>query len=219
MEATCPDCGTLQESESTPCSKCGSELRPRGRAELYAPPSSALVAPTGSTDGVWRRGPKLIMHRDAKLPARCVSCAARTDRRLPRRLTWHSPIFYALVLVNLLVYALVAVAVRKTAKVDVPLCATHFKRRYARIAAAWGVAALGVGAPALLIALNPTYEGVPESISVALSIFFLVSIPTALVLGLCASPIGTAKIDGDHVFITKCSPRFLADLPEAPDHL
>jgi len=52
------------------------------------------------TQGVWRSGSLLVMHRNARLPDRCVKTnSAENVRRLKRNLSWHHPGLYLWLLV------------------------------------------------------------------------------------------------------------------------
>ena len=95
--------------------------------------------------GVWREKKTVVMGVRAVLPDRCVKCNAPAEgAKLKRRLYWHKPAWYALILVNLLVYALAAMIVRKTATIHVGLCGKHRGRRWLHIAIAWGLIFAGI---------------------------------------------------------------------------
>ena len=89
----------------------------------YFPP------PSHNFDTVWRSKALLVMTKHAALPNRCIKCNAPTDDRLKRKLQWHPPALYLLILISILVYAIVAMVVRKTATVHVGLCNEHRESR------------------------------------------------------------------------------------------
>lgn len=89
--------------------------------------------------GLWRDKRAVVLGARAELPDRCVKCNAPGEgRRLKRNLYWHPPAWYLLILVNLLVYAVAALAVRKRATIEVGLCEAHRIRRWMHIGIAWG---------------------------------------------------------------------------------
>jgi hypothetical protein len=76
----------------------------------YATPLG-LGAPTG---GLWREGNRLVTTSTATLPPRCVKCnQLGTVQYANRKFYWSTPWLLFLILVNLLVYAIVALVVRK----------------------------------------------------------------------------------------------------------
>ncbi|HEY8411800.1 MAG TPA: hypothetical protein VIK76_10370 [Pyrinomonadaceae bacterium] len=89
----------------------------------YFPP------PSHGMDTVWRNDSVLVMTKEALLPNRCVKCNAPAEEQLKRKLTWHHPALYLLILVSVLIYAVVALVVRKTAIVTVGLCDEHSSAR------------------------------------------------------------------------------------------
>lgn len=88
---------------------------------------------------VWREGRKIVMMQGATLPDRCVKCNGEPEvKRLKTTLYWHTPALYLLIIFpGLLIYALVAIAVRKRAVVHIPMCARHRAYRRRLIATAW----------------------------------------------------------------------------------
>lgn len=74
-----------------------------------------------------------------------TSKAPANGQRLKRSLSWHHPALFLVVLAGLLVYVIVALIVRQTAKIEVGICDTHRRRRLVAIAAGWLVFLSGVG--------------------------------------------------------------------------
>jgi hypothetical protein len=98
----------------------------------YAPPThdpTALrPAPAG---GCWREGDAAVVRRpDAELPDRCVRCNQPAEGyRLQRKLYWHHPAVYLVIVFSPLIYVILALIMRKTTTVRVGLCPAHRKRR------------------------------------------------------------------------------------------
>jgi hypothetical protein len=111
----------------------------------YAPPQARLDVQAPTPEGYWRDGKVLVMLNGSLLPDRCVKCNAPADLPTkPRKMYWHHPAIYIIALFALLIYAIVAIIVRKQAVVNVGLCAEHKRRRI------WG---LSLGAGGLLLGI------------------------------------------------------------------
>jgi hypothetical protein len=122
----CPACSLSNLEGSTVCRRCG----------------GALAAPSGSE--VWRDGSVLVLKKGAALPDRCVRCnAAAPGSGFKKTFYWHPPALYLLVLPGLLIYAIVALAVRKSVTVFVCLCPEHRRTRRWAIAGSSLLAILG----------------------------------------------------------------------------
>ncbi|MFN9852898.1 MAG: hypothetical protein ACK57P_13865, partial [Planctomycetota bacterium] len=74
---------------------------------------------------IFQKGKLLIAHKSASFPNRCIKSNEPTTERLKRSLSWHHPLIFLLLLVNLLIYVLVAMIVRKTAVFQIPLAARY----------------------------------------------------------------------------------------------
>jgi hypothetical protein len=107
----------------------------------YAPPSfDATEDPrlVGSSQDIRREGDAVVIPvLGARFPDRCVVCNQPAVKRLSRKLYWHTPYLYGLILIALLIYAIVALIVRKTARFEIGLCEKHVKRRRFGIFLAW----------------------------------------------------------------------------------
>src|SRR4051794_27642362 len=99
----------------------------------YAPPSleadsaradSGLLS--GYTGALRREGDLLVIPVvGASFPKRCVVCNQPGVKRLQRKLFWHPPGYYLLILAGALIYVIAAMTVRKRASFEVSLCAAH----------------------------------------------------------------------------------------------
>ena len=66
--------------------------------------------------GGWRDGDLLVISEGAKLPDRCVKCNQPAEGYLlQRKLNWHEPTWYLLVIISPLLYIIVALIIRKKA--------------------------------------------------------------------------------------------------------
>ena len=161
--------------------------------------------------GVWQDGKTLVMAKPARLPSRCVKCNAPATYRLNRPLSWHSPLLYLMVIFpGLIFYVIVALIVRKTAKVAVPLCDEHRARRSRGILTAWIVALAGIG-----FCFAPAFGNDERLVFVVLA--GIVMILFGLIFGMLRSQVVTPqKIDKTHVWLNKVCPEYLAELPPLP---
>lgn len=94
--------------------------------------------------GLWREGNVLVMHKQAPLPDICMKSNLPANRRLRRDLRWHHPAVFVALLVNLIVYLIIAMIMTKKATIHMPLTDEWFGRRRTRMLIAWGVALLAV---------------------------------------------------------------------------
>jgi hypothetical protein len=104
-------------------------------ADPYAPKKNDPANPFA---GLWREGSLLVMHKEAPLPDICLKSNEPATRRLKRSLSWHPPAYYLLVLLHILIYVVVALLVRKTATIYIPLTDDWYARRQRRMLFAWG---------------------------------------------------------------------------------
>jgi hypothetical protein len=98
---------------------------------------------------ILRNGNKLIVPvavpgQPLTLPPPCVKCGAPADGKpVTKTFYWHHPALYLLIVVALLIYAIVAMIVRKSIRLTVPLCARHAQRRSAAVTLAWVIPLAG----------------------------------------------------------------------------
>ncbi len=104
----------------------------------YAPPLNDSPVVGGSSAYLYRDGNAIVVPREnASLPPRCVRCNAPASKFLLRRLYWHPPALYLLIIIGLCVYVIPALIVRKKATVQDGLCDRHSRRRWVGILIGW----------------------------------------------------------------------------------
>lgn len=110
----------------------------------YAPPSpeaqAGPAAGTGPGAGDIRRdGDTIVVPREGSVfPDRCVQCNGPANGfRLQRKLHWHPQWVYFLIILNLWIYVIVALIVRKKAEIAVGLCAAHRAKRHNAFLMGW----------------------------------------------------------------------------------
>jgi hypothetical protein len=160
---------------------------------------------TVGTTSVWRSGANIVMGHTSALPDRCVKCNTNVNEKMKRTLYWHPPLVFALVLFNLIIYAVVAVIVRKKAVIHVGLCPEHRHSRKIAIAVSWGLVLLSFAA--LFIGITNDWMWVALS--------FPIILIGALIYGSIKTRIlAPKKIDKDFVWVKGACPEYLAALPE-----
>jgi hypothetical protein len=182
--------------------------------DFYAAPQLMPSAPTGHVPdlGVWRADPLMIMRKIATLPNPCIKCnEAANGYKLKRNLRWHSPGYFLLIFVDLLVYVIVALIVRQQkAMIHVGLCETHRRRRRNTMIIAWLVVLAGIATPFVAVALSPNNVG--PFILVGLVVFMFGAIGGAL----GARVVWPTKIDPYYVWLKGVDPGYLQRFPPAP---
>jgi hypothetical protein len=144
----------------------------------------------------------------AILPPQCIKCGAPADGKpVEKIIYWHSPVLYLLILAGLLIYAIVAMVVRKGIKVRMPLCARHAQRRSTAVTLAWVLPLAGL-ADAIILPQFNVDGGVVALITITLLF-------TGLILwGVVGTPIRPKSIDQYRGVFTGFCPTFLQQFPE-----
>jgi len=165
----------------------------------YFPP------PAHNLNTIWRNDSTLVMTKEALLPNRCIKCNAPADELLKRKLTWHHPALYLLVFASLLIYAVVAMIVRKTATINVGLCEDHLSSRRRNILITW---ALGFASVASFVAASLLEDGT----------FLLLGITLLLACAIYGimtlRVVVPSKIDNYFVWLKGIDANYLQQFPE-----
>ena len=170
----------------------------------FAPPKASLDPLSG--ENLWRDGKILIMRQGSTLPPRCVKCNEPAELPIKRRkVYWHEPWIYVLAIFCLLLYALIALFVRKQAMIAPGLCPVHRKRYWFGIALGWGGSTLAL----FLMFLGGTYDHF--ALIVLGMVVFLGMILAGIILTRILQP---DRIDKDFVRLKGCCQAFLDTLPQ-----
>lgn len=157
----------------------------------------------------------LIMHKNAVLPNRCVKSNEPTEERLKRSLYWHHPGFYLLILFNLVIYAIVALIIRKSAVIQVPLSQPFKRRRIRNMLIAWSSVLLAIGC--LVVGLAIVDSRAQQPIGVVFIILFPVLLLFGALFGLYGCRVVYAKkIDEHFVWLGGVSKDFQQSFPAWP---
>lgn len=213
----CNQCGLVQFAATPNCKSCGAPFgivtAPLIQSKSATSPlvSDGYVFPPppfASDSAVWRENKKLVMRREAQLPDRCIKCNEPAyGGRLKRKLSWHHPALYLLILVALLLYLLIALIVRKTATVEIPLCERHLAKRRRDLWISWTTVLAGLGGFFLAVAFNDGVFALLGSVLLLVGVIYTV-IATRLVV--------PTRIDESYVWLTSVNADYLSSLPTFP---
>lgn len=170
----------------------------------------------GSDEGLYQAYDQLIVRKGVEFPDRCVKCNRPAEGyRLRRNLSWHNPLLYLVILAGLLIYVIVALIVRKTARLYLPLCPEHRARRARTIWAAWLVVLGSIGLMVMggVLADSNAQEAVGGFMLLGGLLGFL----GGLIYAAVATPVVKAtKIDDYYVWLQGVAPEFLRELEAVP---
>lgn len=165
----------------------------------YFPP------PTHNFNTIWRSNALLVMTKQASLPNRCIKCNAPTAERLKRKLQWHHPALYLLILISILVYAIVAMVVRKTATVHIGLCDEHRESRKLSM-----IITVFLALVAMLLAIAGVQFETPAMVFAGIAFVIAAAIYGSLTIRVVAP----TKIDEHFVWLKGIDTSYLQEFPE-----
>jgi hypothetical protein len=167
---------------------------------------------------IYRRGRMLVIPLDGMLPPACVKCGGVATQVYRRKYSWHSPFAYLGLLgcvfwgVGIVLYVIFALVLRRTMKVEVPLCDAHARSRRRRaVTAATGIIVstavifFGWGAASTV---RPN-QSEPYAWTAAGG---LVSLTVFGVMGVMAVPLRLQRMSKTHGYFTGAGPAYLAGL-------
>jgi hypothetical protein len=166
---------------------------------------------TGGHEGPWRDGKYLVVRQDGLMPDACIKCGGEPTTFIRKTLTWHHPAIYLTILIGVLIYVIVALVVRKTAKLQVPVCSVCNARRKRNLAIGWlsFVLSIVLFIAAANVVESDTVRGWVLFTGFALLLFSLIwAVGIQFILA--------KKITDEFVWITKAGKKVLEPLPEFP---
>ena len=179
-------------------------------------PMLGYATPAGYTPGgQWQDGNVLVMHKQSAFLNCCVKCGQPSDGRVWRhKYYWHHPAFALLVLVNILVYAIVAMCVRQKAEVILYLCERHRRRRFWGVTLGWLFALGGLGGliGGAIFAANA--RRADEWIGGMIALGGFVLLIAAIIVGFAIAPVlRPKKMDKEYAWFKGAGADYLAQLP------
>ncbi|XAL98579.1 hypothetical protein OT109_13440 [Phycisphaeraceae bacterium D3-23] len=179
-------------------------------------PQSA-VQPTTTLQGggqaptawVFRAGPQVVLVQGGNLPGRCVKCnLPGHGKPLHKTMYWHDPTWYLLILAGILIYAIVAICIRKKVNLDIALCQQHKKHRMVWITVMTLSLIIGV----FLAIVGAVMESAP--IGILGGLVFLFGLVAAVVAS--SGALRPTFIDDRVARLKGASEAFLSSLPDWP---
>lgn len=182
----------------------------------YQTPQS--TAEDGADDGTCvREGKKVFVPAGGNLPCLCVRCGSAAAQRKPHTYYWHHPALYLTLLLAILIgavavllYAVLALAIRKKTVLSPALCARH--RRRVRLAN-WTAGGMVLALTALIYVGVSTADSAVETASAVGS---LVCIGVLMYVGVYNSAVRTyaVRIGPDGTVLKGFGKGFLEKLPQ-----
>jgi hypothetical protein len=180
------------------------------------PPALPYATPFAASPVITRVNNLLIVPREVTLPPRCVFCNEPAEQPMKKfSYNWHPQLLYFLILFpGLLIYAIVALIVRKTGKAYVGLCPKHASSRRKKIAISTITV---IGSVVLLIfgisfaASNRSSDATTGMIIV---LFGVIGIIVGAVIGTQSRVLSPTLIDKQYMHLKGAREPFLASLDQ-----
>ncbi len=168
----------------------------------YAPPKASL---TNIASGKCRReGKWVVVETGADLPPRCIICNEEVSTPIKnKKVYWHTPWLYLLVLINILVYAVVGLIARKSFPISPALCKLHATKRRRRILFFIGAASASFVAAVLLL------DTPRDSIS---AVLFILTVLLMVMAGISSRTVYARKITNEYARLGGFKEPFLNSL-------
>lgn len=191
---------------------------PPPQSNPYATPMAESVNPIPATtmpqklppgEYIYSSGNVLVMHRHATLPAVCFKSNQPADLPyLHRKLAWHHPAIALLILINLLIYIVVAIAVSKRATIELPLSRQWKSIRKRRIAISLSL--VGVGAVLFLGSLGFSGSRTGDNgWALFFAIGFILMLGAGIYGAFASRMVSVKKIENDYLYLKGAHPDFL----------
>jgi len=167
--------------------------------------------------GVWREGNLLVATKDAVFPPRCIKCNAPVNGPPIKRTYyyyWHTPWLALLILVQLFIYIIVALIVRKSGRVQIYVCDRHRARRRWLLISAW-LSLLASIASFIGAGIVSDNRAIADTVTPLLVILGIALILAALILGFSLSrQLWPTRIDDRQLWLRGAGREFLSTLDE-----
>lgn len=145
----------------------------------------------------------MLVPKGCDLPPRCIICNQATDKPAKtRKIYWHTPWLYLLILLHILIYAVAALIVRKKIELSPALCPEHSKKRNRRLFVAVVLMITSVVAGVVLLDANSNL-GAP---------IIVVGILASLLILIFTRLLVATKMTPEHSLVKGCKEPFLESL-------
>lgn len=150
---------------------------------------------------VWRSGETLVVKSDSVLPDCCVRCGEPAEEQVINKwLFWHTPILLPVAFLSWPFYLLLAVVMRRTMQVELPMCTRHINQR--RWCTILGVLMLPTAAGMVLAAL---VQAAPLLFLMAM----LMVLSSAVLIGWARNPVWVVRFEENVAFVQNVHPTIL----------
>lgn len=158
--------------------------------------------PTDFHHTIWRSGQTLVVKPESVFPDCCVRCGKPAEgNTVSKWLFWHTPILLPVALLSWPFYLLLALVMRRTMTIELPMCQQHISlRRWVTIA---GFTLLPTAA---LLALTALSNAIPLLFLAAM----LTVIVSAISIGWARNPVWAVRFEEDLAFLHNVHPSILA---------
>jgi hypothetical protein len=204
----CMKCGTNNPDSGAFCTKCGAPLAGQVVTASGAA-AGAAVAPAAAS-AARRVGQQFVVPRaGAPLPPNCVKCGRPTQEIWNKTFWWHNPVLYLIVLISPIIYVIVALIVRKSCKLSVPVCEEH---RSSYKSKRWIGGILMLVSIPLWIGIAAAGNGSDNAMAAGVLVFFLAFF-VGLIVFAVASIIKPSNMDEQTATFKGAGESFLQMLP------
>ena len=201
----CMKCGTNNPDAGAYCMKCGAPLAGQAVA-----PSGAGAAAAAAPTQPRRVGQQFVVPRaGAPLPSNCVKCGKPTQDTMNKTFWWHNPVLYLIVLISPIIYVIVALIVRKSCKLNVPICEEH---RGSYKSKRWTGGLLMLASIPLWIAIGALGHGSDDAVGIGALVFGVTLLVGLIVFGV-ATIIKPTNMDEQTATFKGAGEGFLQLLP------
>jgi hypothetical protein len=184
MLGKCPQCGTRVDTRLWWCTECGFAVGDK---------DAVLSADAVLEQDVWRDDDLLVLRLGAQLPDRCISTNEPADGgRIRVPLVWYPDSVRWAGLGGTLPFVIVAISLRKSATIDVPVSRRWRRERRQSAVRAWTLALMGL---AVFLVGRP-FGGLHT-----------VNWPLM-------ETVGVVRMTDTHVWLSGANRRYLAALPQ-----
>jgi len=176
------------------------------------------VSSSGNEKGIWRDGNRLVVHKQAELPPICVKTNEPSARNIKRKYYWHHPSVFLAILINILIYVILALVLRKQHTLEVPVSEETASKRRNGIAIGWALSLSGValffGAMFFLLSATPQSNAAIGVVGLFLAAFLLIA--GCIVGGGAAAVIQPKKMTESATWFKGAHSDYLARFPTLP---
>lgn len=162
------------------------------------------------TNGIFRNGKEVVVHRNASMPDNCVKCGEHLQGYngvggfARQKYRWHNPLVY-IALISPLIYAILSLVLSQKMTVDIPLCYKHLEERKTNGSYLVGASILSVFAIFFFGSLG--YVGF------SFLLFFAAIIGLPLAYEYTFKPLQASKIENDYIYLKGASEEYIRNLP------